>query len=249
MFRLLRLRPPHGWNAVAWEFAIVVTGVLLALFAQEWVGQRDDAAKVRQSLDAVRAEIDNHYAWSLEWRVVEPCMLTQIDRLQDRVMNSGDHLDPAPVFAETNGHYVMRLPSKEYVSSAWQAAQSDGVSARFDPALRTELSSHYEQARLLAEHGERNGIDYRRLLVLSRPVPLDPMVRYSILQTLAELRGRVEFMDILSGQLIDHIHRLKMVPDREHAQREVERYGTYQFCKKQGLPMRSYATAMTPVPN
>ena len=32
MFRLLRLRPPHGWNAVAWELAIVTLG-----FAQIFV--------------------------------------------------------------------------------------------------------------------------------------------------------------------------------------------------------------------
>jgi hypothetical protein len=249
MFRMLKLKPPHGWNVVGWELVIVVVGVLLALLAQQWVSERDDRAKMKQSLDSIRSEIGNHYAWSVEWRVVEPCMLAQIDSLQDRVMKSGDRLDPAPVYTETNGHYVLRMPSKEYVNSAWQAAQADGVSADFDPAFRFELSSHYEQARLLAEHGERNGIDYRRLLVLSRPIPLDPSVRYSILQTLAELRGRVEFIDILSGQIIDHVQRLRMVPPEAFAQHEVERYGTYQFCKTRNLPLRSFKDAMQAVPN
>ena len=31
MFRMLRLKPPHGWNAVAWELSVVVLGVLIAL--------------------------------------------------------------------------------------------------------------------------------------------------------------------------------------------------------------------------
>ena len=37
MFRLLRLKPPHGWNAVIWELAIVTLGVLIALAAQQLV--------------------------------------------------------------------------------------------------------------------------------------------------------------------------------------------------------------------
>ena len=38
MFRLLKLRPPHGWNAVALELAIVPLGVLIALGAQQSTG-------------------------------------------------------------------------------------------------------------------------------------------------------------------------------------------------------------------
>ena len=31
MFRLLKLKPPHGWNAVGWELGIVTLGVVIAL--------------------------------------------------------------------------------------------------------------------------------------------------------------------------------------------------------------------------
>jgi len=27
MFRMMKLSPPHGWNAVAWELGIVTLGV------------------------------------------------------------------------------------------------------------------------------------------------------------------------------------------------------------------------------
>jgi hypothetical protein len=37
MFRLIRLKPPHGWNAVAWELGIVTLGVLVALAARREV--------------------------------------------------------------------------------------------------------------------------------------------------------------------------------------------------------------------
>jgi uncharacterized membrane-anchored protein YhcB (DUF1043 family) len=249
MFRLLKVKPPNGWNAVGWELAIVVIGVFVALVAQEWATNRAHQAKARHSLEAIKRELANHYAWSVEWRVVTPCLLSQIDQLQQRVMSSGANLEPAPVTYEKDRHFVVRLPAKEYETSAWNAAQLDGVVARFEPAVRTELSSHYEQVRLIAEHSERNGIDYRRLLTLSRPIPLDPVVRYSLLQTLDELRGRVEFMDLLSGQLIDHVLRLDFVPPAAVARNQVQRLGTYPYCLHQRLRLRSFAQAMTPVPN
>ena len=37
MFRLMKLRPPHGWPPVWWELGIVTLGVLIALAAQQMV--------------------------------------------------------------------------------------------------------------------------------------------------------------------------------------------------------------------
>lgn len=250
MFRMLKLKPPHGWVAVAWELAIVTIGVLLALAAQQWADERSWNSKVQGTTSAIRQEVADHYYWSVEWRMVQPCVMAQIDALSRRVMASGATLNPAPTFQERSRYsFVLRLPSKEYSSSAWQAAQSDGVTSRFDPAIRKELGQMYEQSRILSELTDRNGIDYRRLLTLSRPIPLDPSVRLSLLAELDELRGRAEFVDLESGQLIDHIVRLKMVPPAEEARAAVERYGTYRFCKVHGLPMRSFDAARAPVEN
>ena len=249
MFRLMKLRPPNGWNAVTWELVIVVVGVLIALLAQQWVEERTWDAKVRHSKDALRGEIANHYAWSVEWRVVTPCLLGQIDQLRERVLRSRDRLDPAPLIRDPNLSYVFRMPSKEYLTSVWEAAQLDGISARFDDQARAELSAHYEQVRQLRGHTERNGVDWRRLLTLAQPIRLDPMVRYSLLQTLDELRGRVEFVDLLSGQLIDHIDKLGMTPPASFAQGALNRWNTVRFCHAHGLPLRSLTQAMTAVPN
>jgi len=51
------------------------------------------------------------------------------------------------------------------------------------------------------------------------------------------------------GQLIDHIQKVGMLPDPARARRDVERFGTYRFCRAHGLPMRSFADAMTAVAN
>jgi hypothetical protein len=250
MFRLLKLRPPNGWNAVGWELTIVTLGVLLALGAQQWADGREWRTKATDATALLRDEVGLHYAWSIEWRMVEPCIVAQIDRLQERVLTSGDWLEPAPIYSEPNfRNFVIRLPSKEYSSNVWTATINDGVSPHLDPAIRQELSSHYVQAHFLVDMTDRNNIDSQRLLSLSRPLPLDPMVRFSLIQELDEMRGRAEFMSLLSGQMIDHLTKARMVPPTNQTRDLVSKYGTYRFCRAHGFPTRSLAAASTPVPN
>jgi hypothetical protein len=178
-----------------------------------------------------------------------PCLISQLDRLENRLMASGDRLDPAPVYSEPAfPKFVLRIPSKEYDSNAWEAAIADGVTAHLDPALRKELSEHYQQVSVLVGMTQRNGISYGNVLAFSRPMPLDPGVRLGLMQLLDELRGRVMYMDLTSGQLIDHITRAGMVPDEKLTREAVRLSGTRLFCADQHLPMRSLKEAETPVP-
>ena len=251
MFRMLKLDPPNGWRAVAWDLAIVTLGVLIALGAQQWAEGRAWKAKTRHATAAIREELAGHHHWSVEWRVVYPCIAAQIDRLEQRVLASGDRLDPAPIYRESDllDQFVLRLPSKDYVRSAWEAAISDGVTSHFDRNQRAELAAHYAQLHSVVPLTARNDEDHQALLSLGHRLPLDPSVRYGIVRTLAEMRGRAAFIDIQSGQLIEHIQKLGMVPRAAVTRAEVERFGTYRFCRAQRLPMRSFADAMTAVPN
>jgi len=249
MFRLMKLRPPHGWSAVFWELAVVTLGVLIALGAQQWADERNWAGKVERSRTAIREELAQHYSWSVEWRATTPCMLAQVERLQKRVLSSGSTLDPAPAFAEDHFSYVIRLPSKEYTRSVYDGALADAVVERFEPGFRGELNSHYAQTAVTEAMTRQNDNEQQELFGLSRPLPLDPGVRYELLRTLDRLRGRIEFMDLVSGQLMDHVEKVRMVPPVAAVRKDLERFGTYRFCKAQGLPVRSLNAAMTAVPN
>lgn len=244
------VRPPHGWREIAWEILIVAVGVFMALAAQEWAENRSWDSKVRTATENLKDEVSDHYAWSVEWRMVEPCIVAQIDGLQQQLLRSGDRLIPAPLYTEPNiPSYVIREPSKEYHSAVWQAVISDGVSSHLEPRLRQELASHYTQAQVLAELTDRNLVDQDRLQMFSLPISLDASTRFSLLQTLAELRGRTKFMSLLSGQLIDHIEKEGLVPAPITVWNRVSRYGTYNFCQAHRLPTRSFHDAMMPVPN
>lgn len=250
MFRMLKIKPPNGWQAVGWELAIVTLGVIIALAAQQWAEGRAWKSKAADATQALSEELRNHYAWSVEWRVVEPCIVAQIDQLQQRLLAGGERLAPAPVYAgPAKISNVIRLPSKEYHSVAWQAAISDGVISHLDPSFRKELSGHYAQVHTMVELTGRNQVDQNRLLSLSQPLPLDPAIRFSLLQTLNELRGRTEFMGVLSGQMIDHIAKVGLTPPESAARDALSKYTTYKFCQSQGLPTRPPDEAMKALPN
>lgn len=82
MFRLLKLRPPHGWNAVAWELAIVTVGVILALAAQ----QAAEAVNERREVAETRATLTNEIKETLAVlelrKAAQPCIDNRLKELR-----------------------------------------------------------------------------------------------------------------------------------------------------------------------
>ncbi len=246
MFRMLRLKPPHGWNAVAWELGIVTLGVLIALGVQQWADGRETRERTGVALSAIRGELTEHYSWAFEFRVVAPCIDRQIEIIEKRVMESGTTLEPTQII---NGlkDYTIQGPSKDYNSFAYDEAQGEGLVAGMEPETRSILQQHYGQARSMRNLTMQSDAIYSEMLVLAKPIPLDASVRAAIIQKLSLLRGQVQFTDIIAGQLIDYINRLNMVPTMAEARRVTTSYNTYNYCRAKGLPMRSFEEARVPL--
>ena len=234
---------------MAWELGIVTLGVIIALAGQQWAEGLSWKGEVRATRSALQAELAEHYGWALEYRVTYPCVIAQVKSLTDRVLASRATIDHAPLFEEDGAHFVLRLPSKDYPTDAWDASVSDGTIRSFDPALRRQLAGHYVQIAQMREITLENNATEPSLVELTHPMPLDPSVRHSIIKDLERLRGRLEYLDLLNGQLIENIQKAGMLPPGENAIAATQRYGTYQFCKAHGLPVRPFAEAMRAVPN
>jgi hypothetical protein len=70
-----------------------------------------------------------------------------------------------------------------------------------------------------------------------------------IVKDIEQLRGRLEYLDLINGQVIDYVTRVGMLPPAQDAVAVTQRYGTYHFCKKHRLPLRPFSQAMRAVPN
>lgn len=248
MFRLLKLEPPHGWRAVSWELAIVAIGVIIALGAQQWAEDFSWRDKTRLATAAIGAEVGDHYANAVEWRVVQPCLQEQLVRLQQRLANSGSKLDPAPIYQEEGiGSYVLRLPSRPFNDAAWQAAIADGVTTHLPPEVRKTLGEQYAQVAALDILSDRNDHDVQRIFSLSRPIELDASVKFELMQALDELHGRLNFMDVSSGQVLGNVNRAGMTPGAAVVDHLLKRSGTRKLCIREHLPLRSLKEASMPI--
>jgi hypothetical protein len=133
MFRLLKLTPPHGWNAVGWELAIVTLGVLIALGAQQVAQSINDRGTAARTRAEVTDELSSDLMSMALRQSVEPCIGRRLDELRAIVTNWRE-----------NGHFptpnwVSQSPPIEIELSRYDAAQSAG---------RLALLSGEEQYRM-----------------------------------------------------------------------------------------------------
>ena len=133
MFRMLKVKPPQGWNAVVWDLAIVTLGVLIAFAVQELASSLHD----RNTAAATRAEVTDELNSNLMSMVLrhssEPCVQRRLSELRAIAANweqTGSFDTP---------RWVSQTPVIEIELSRYEAALSAG---------RLALLSGEEQYRM-----------------------------------------------------------------------------------------------------
>ena len=133
MFRLLRLKPPHGWNAVAWELTIVTLGVLVALAAQQTMEALHDRSIAAETRADVTDELNSNLMSMVLRQSSDPCIerrLTELRAIVTQWEKTGSFETP---------RWVAQTPVIEIELSRYDAALSAG---------RLALLSGEEQYRM-----------------------------------------------------------------------------------------------------
>ena len=120
MFRLIKLKPPHGWNAVAWELAIVTLGVVIALAAQQIVESLHDRSTAAQTREEVADELNSNLMSLALRQSAEPCINQRLGELRAIISQwekTGSFKKPK---------WVSQTPVIEIELSRYDAAQSAG---------------------------------------------------------------------------------------------------------------------------
>jgi hypothetical protein len=135
VFRLLKLKPPHGWNAVAWELAIVTLGVLIALAAQQFVDSIHQRGEVAELVGALRAELSDDRARWEHIRASDPCTVQRLDALEQ-------WLKTAPPGARLNRAYRLFLWNQH--TAAWDLAKTSETTNAIPLRQRLIFASLYD---------------------------------------------------------------------------------------------------------
>ncbi len=149
MFRLLKLNPPNGWNAVAWELAIVVLGVVIALGAQQAVETLRWRDEARRTEEALTIEIAKSVVHAIERQMVSRCLSDRLSYLIGKVSsNEGAWAgEPMPLqqvaTAVKSVPAAYRTPNRRWNDNVWESAQTGDVFNHMPRARVAAFSNIY----------------------------------------------------------------------------------------------------------
>lgn len=208
----------QNWLAVALDFLIVLTGVMLALWASQWVADREARRSAQISQDAMDADLMLMAMGTMRRFTTNACLTDAITRITEAaaVEDGAPFVTPQSgrVGGQRDGHFNDYYPVGlwNYPSQAFDRAVALGAFDHMDPARAADYATAYEWVSQLRTANEAEEILRSRLSILEMVDVMDDPTRLSIRVTIAELDGWNEGV-LNSGRfLFDAMHRLGIEP-------------------------------------
>ncbi|MCG8672329.1 MAG: hypothetical protein MI867_23180 [Pseudomonadales bacterium] len=127
--------PAGTWRTLSLEFLSIVTGITLALLANDWHRDWTDTKRGRESLEHIREEIISNRGDILE---TLPRLEEALDLLKDyREVNDKAMVEVLSEIIQKQKH-GFNFPILQHPS--WENAKSTGTVKFMDPAVARELS-------------------------------------------------------------------------------------------------------------
>jgi hypothetical protein len=209
---LRRLTADQQRNVRHWamEFVVVVAGVLLALWLQQWGERRramQDLAAAEDAIhDEVRSSLEN-----LIWReAISQCHIDRAKQLKTMLLAGGSRwpglTENALIensMSEATGvqtvvQGVYQRPFDAYSTAAWVSALTTGALAPMDRQRFAKLTAIYAQLQFLTDLQERENRAATTLSALALPQELTPDSRTMMLGALYEV-DTSRFMFLYQG--------------------------------------------------
>jgi hypothetical protein len=181
------------------ELVIVVAGVLIALWLQQWGEQR----RANRDMQAAEASIHDEVREALQsllWRqAISKCHVERAMLLKDMLLKPGSHWpgvsenallatsigEAAGVQSVVQGVYTR--PYDPFTQAAWNSALTTGALAPMDRKRFGELVALYGQIAFLAANRDREDRAASTLSSLTFPQELTPETKTRMLQALYEV--------------------------------------------------------------
>ena len=205
MALLRRLTDGQKRNAGHWamEFVVVVAGILVALWLQQWVERRGELAAMRAAEQAIQDEV-NETLLSLMWReAISQCHRDRAQLLQTRLLSSGTHwaglkentltsaLGTLPGSVSPS---VYQRPVDTFTNSAWTSALATGALGPMDRKRFGNLVALYDQIDLMRRTREIEDEAAAQLSPLGHDLQLTPELRAEMLRAVYNVdRSRFVF--------------------------------------------------------
>lgn len=191
MIRLRPLRPREKRNLRHWamEFAIVVVGVLIALWAQEWVEQKRETKRHEQVMDSLHREILITQALAARPVMAQDCVARQFDTLRDMLEQDDPYwpglVAPGSIGLGQGMAGPIIFPTNLYSTQSYLRARETGALEQYPDEIELAYEEIFYTFDTLrdASRGIDEAVSALRPLATARPI--DAATRLEMLQHLA----------------------------------------------------------------
>lgn len=214
MIRLRALRPRQIRSIRHWaiELAVVVVGVLLALWAQAWFEGRREDRRLAELEGAMREELRSNYLLYEFHNTDRDCHHEFSRRMRELLLKSGnqwpgystrfidarDDGDEAPVG-------IVGVQTSQVSLSAWRNAEDSGLLARMSPEKVEQYRFAYQ--RMMFLDGAIKSVEQARnqLSGLIDPVPLSDDTRVAALRDLVAFNNGLLRRSIVGDEIVNDL--------------------------------------------
>lgn len=201
-------------SAARWlgELLVVVFGVLIALYAQQWASDRQSRQAASDAERRIRAEIFENAFFSAERIALHQCLQQRLEQIVERLNKGGRDWKSFAYDYTDNDLFrvarVYRMPSRDWIDDSYRGALSSGALDSVAPERRAQWSALY---RSFANSEEINLQENERSpeidsLWLDGEVTVND--RRRLLQTVAKLDRDNGLITLIARQSFEQIKEL-----------------------------------------
>jgi len=247
-------KPLHGWKEFLNEIFVIVIGVLIALGFEQVVEELHWQHKVHEGEERLNSELNAIHRAALLQVALAPCVNRQFEALEERVLKSGTTLEPAT---------AIPLPDR----LAWTGAAQSAIFSRYrmmPKAIWATLNTDGTLLHMPLRQQRRLGLIYNfaqtyqeqttqldRLSDLTRPVPLDPAVRYRMVERIQVMRNVHFAMTNAAVQLAANLKEMGLAPSVSESEANLAQDlgPSLPACKRAGYPLADWQAALAKQPS
>ena len=203
------------------ELVVVIAGVLIALWVQQWADRRRAKEEMVAAEEAIHAEVRMALT-QLIWRdAISKCHIERAEKLKSMLLAGGrdwpgldeDTLVSVKLSEATGVQTVVpgvyQRPSDSFATAAWESALATGALAPMDRQRFAQLVDVYAHIEFLKSNRDRQDRAAATLSGLSLPQEITPDTRSRMLGALYEVdTARFMFKYAGAAQLADSMKKL-----------------------------------------
>lgn len=242
-------KPLHGWKEFANEIFVIVVGVLIALGFEQVVEELHWQHKVHEGEERLKGELALNYKSALYMLATAPCINAKLSLLEERLVDSGAVLDPAPREPAQSRMAALGVPPRTLniafrvmSTSVWQSLNADGTVQHMPAKLQYRLSFLSRNVENYVEKGKSR----ESLEVLGLSLPLDPSAKILLATEIENNRNNINSMILSAMQVAGGVRDLGYAPSDKDVRlfMETDPAGLIRRCRAQKLPVADWRAAL-----